>query len=115
MSVDQLVPAEPAASADGIAPGMILINSNGNIKVIRTRTSCGTGWNCADGAAIADSDANNPELWNAYSPKNLANDLQIARELHEISGSRLLAGGLATWDACSGRPCQIPKLAKLVH
>jgi hypothetical protein len=115
MTVDQLVPTDPSASADGIAPGTILINREGDIKIIRTRTSAGTGWNCADGAAIEDVVANDTDLWNAYSPKNLANDLRLARELHEISGSRLLAGGLATWDACSGRPCQIPKLAKLVH
>lgn len=115
MTVDQLVPTGTSAPADGIAPGTILINREGHIKIIRTRTRCGTGWNCADGAAIGDIVANDTELWNAYSPENLASDLQLARELHEISGSRVLAGGLATWDACSGRPCQIPKLAKLVH
>jgi hypothetical protein len=28
---------------------------------------------------------------------------------------RELSGGLATWDACSGRPCVLPKLARLIR
>jgi hypothetical protein len=35
--------------------------------------------------------------------------------VRELGGLRELRGGLATWDACSGRICQLPKLAKMLH
>lgn len=94
---------------------MILINPAGMVKLIRSRTSDGLGWNCADGAAIDDVTANDPERWTPYTPAQLAADLRLAGELRELGGHRELGGGLATWDACSGRPCVLPKLAKLVN
>lgn len=98
-----------------IGPGTILVNWAGQIKIVRSRTADGTGWNCADGAAIDDASATDPTSWHAYTPEQLAADLLLAREIHDISGHRALGGGLATWDACSGRPCVLPKMAKLVH
>jgi len=95
--------------------GTILVNGLGNLRVLRSRTREDDGWNCADGAAISDQDATNREKWRAYEPSALAADLELARELHEIAGARELSGGLATWDACSGRWCVLPKLAKIVR
>ena len=95
--------------------GTILVNSLGNLRVLRSRTREDDGWNCADGAAISDQDATNGEKWQAYEPSTLAADLQLARELHEMAGARELSGGLATWDACSGRRCVLPKLARIVR
>jgi hypothetical protein len=98
-----------------LAPGVILISPHGQIRIVRSRTAADTGWNCSDGAAIEDDVANDPCEWMPYTPEQLAADLQLAREVSEISGHRALSGGLATWDACSGRPCVLPKLAKLVR
>lgn len=95
--------------------GMILVNGLGNLRVLRSRTREDDGWNCADGAAISDEDATNVEKWRAYEPAALAADLNLARELREIAGERELSGGLATWDACSGRRCVLPKLARIVR
>lgn len=95
--------------------GMILVNGLGNLRVLRSRTKDGDGWNCADGAAITDADATDTDKWRPYRPEQLAADLELARELHSISGERELSGGLATWDACSGRRCVLPKLAKMVN
>ncbi len=102
-------------SASQLNPGMILVNGLGNLRVLRSRTKTDDGWNCADGAAITDADALNTDKWRAYQPAQLADDLRLARELHDIAGERELSGGLATWDACSGRRCVLPKLAKIVH
>ena len=112
-----IVDNEPTApeSAPKIEPGMILVNGLGNLRVLRSRTREDDGWNCADGAAINDADANNTDKWQAYQPAQLAADLGLARELHAIAGERELSGGLATWDACSGRRCVLPKLARIVH
>lgn len=109
------VAATPDAVAPELQPGMILVNGLGNLRVLRSRTREDDGWNCADGAAISDVDAKNSDKWVAYAPEVLANDLKLARELHDIAGERELSGGLATWDACSGRRCVLPKLAKIVH
>ncbi len=104
-----------AVPQPAIEPGMILVNGLGNLRVLRSRTREDDGWNCADGAAISDADAQNIDKWRAYQPAQLAADLAMARQLHGIAGERELSGGLATWDACSGRRCVLPKLAKLVH
>ncbi len=98
-----------------LAPGVILVNPHGVIRILRSRTATDNGWNCSDGAAIDDALANDRREWMPYTPEQLAADLQLAREVSEISGHRALSGGIATWDACSGRPCVLPKLAKLVR
>jgi hypothetical protein len=100
---------------DSVGPGTILVSRTGQIKILRSRNKADDGWNCADGAGIADADATRPELWRAYTPEQLAADLALAADLNEVRGHRVLGGGLATWDACSGRPCVLPKLAKLVN
>ncbi len=98
-----------------LAPGVILVSPHGQIRILRSRTAPDTGWNCSDGAAIDDELANDPREWMPYTPEQLAADLQLAREVSEIRGHRALSGGLSTWDACSGRPCVLPKLAKLLR
>ncbi len=95
--------------------GIVLVSPTGDVRILRSRTSDDTGWNCSDGAAIDDRTANDASSWSAYTPQQLAADLQLAREVSEISGHRALSGGIATWDACSGRPCVLPKLARLVR
>jgi hypothetical protein len=94
---------------------MVMVSPAGAVKIIRTRTANDDGWNCADGAALSDAEANDPAYWNGYTPEDLAAQLRLARELTELAGQRELSGGLATWDACSGRPCVLPKLARLVN
>lgn len=113
MTVEQSVASRIPARE--ISAGTILVNPAGQIKIVRSRTSDGTGWNCADGAAIDDVIASDPTLWTPYTEAQLAADLSLAAEMHELSGHRELGGGLATWDACSGRPCVLPKLAKIVR
>ena len=103
------------APTRAIAPGMILINGDGMIKIIRSRMADGTGWNCADGAGIDDASALDPTKWSLYTPDELVGDLKLAGELRDMSGNREFGGGLATWDACSGRPCVLPKLARVVN
>ena len=105
-------------AADGVASqpivaGTVLVSPSGVVKVVRSRTAADDGWNCSEGAPIDDTDAENSALWQAYTPEQLLADLSLARELRGLSGQRELSGGLATWDACSGRPCVLPKLAKL--
>ena len=97
------------------APGTILVSASGQIKIIRSRTSDDTGWNCADGAAIRDDQARDTDLWRAYTPEHLAADLLLAADVRQLAGHKVMGGGIATWDACSGRPCILPKLAKLVN
>jgi len=94
---------------------MILVSPSGAVRILRSRTADDRGWNCSDGAAISDDDADDPEQWNAYSPEELAARLSLAAEVCELGGLRELSGGLATWDACSGRPCVLPRLARLVR
>jgi len=94
---------------------MILVSPTGSVRILRSRTAEGTGWNCSDGAAVSDDDARDGERWAAYSPEELAARLALAAEVCELGGLRELSGGLATWDACSGRPCALPKLARLIR
>ena len=75
---------------------------------MRSRTSGDDGWNCTDGAPISDVDADNAELWTAYTPEELANALEVATQVASLSDEPLMAGGIRTWDACSGRPCVLP-------
>jgi hypothetical protein len=94
--------------------GMVMVSPDGNVKIIRSRTANDDGWNCSDGAGLDDDEANDPRQWIGYTPEELAAQLRLARELTQLSGQRELSGGLATWDACSGRPCVLPRLARLV-
>ena len=103
------------AAAAQLHPGTILVSATGVIKILRSRNKLDNGWNCADGAGIDDSVAQNVGVWTAYTPDRLVADLSIAAELHGMAGERELSGGLATWDACSGRRCVLPKLAKLAR
>jgi hypothetical protein len=103
------------ANAAQLHPGKILVSGSGGLKILRSRNKLDNGWNCADGAGIDDSEALNTDLWTAYTPEQLAAHLSMATELHALAGARELSGGLATWDACSGRRCVLPRLAKIVH
>lgn len=94
---------------------MVLVSPKGAVRIIRSRTADDRGWNCSDGAALGDDDANDPQRWTAYTAEQLVADLRRADELNQLSGCRELSGGLATWDACSGRPCVLPKLAKIIR
>lgn len=94
---------------------MILVSPTGGVRILRSRTAADEGWNCSDGAAISDDDALDPERWTAYSPADLAARLALAAEVLDLSGLPEMSGGMATWDACSGRPCVLPKLARLVR
>lgn len=94
---------------------MILVSPSGGVRILRSRTADDSGWNCSDGAAVSDDQAHDPERWTAYSPEELAARLALAAEVCDLGGLRELSGGLATWDACSGRPCVLPKLARLVR
>ena len=114
MSLDTTDPAI-AAPAAPIGPGTILVSRTGQIKILRSRTKDDSGWNCADGAGIGDDEVARDELWRSYSPEELASDLQLASDVNDLRGHRVLGGGLATWDACSGRPCVLPRLAKTVR
>lgn len=93
---------------------MILVSPSGSVRILRSRTADDDGWNCSDGAAVGDDDALDPERWVAYSPEELAARLALAAEVCDLGGLRELSGGLATWDACSGRPCVLPRLARLI-
>jgi hypothetical protein len=94
---------------------MILVSPSGGVRILRSRTADEGGWNCSDGAAISEGDALDPEQWTAYRPEELAARLALAAEVCDLGGFRELSGGLATWDACSGRPCVLPRLARLVR
>jgi len=98
-----------------LRPGTILVSPTGSVRILRSRTADDAGWNCSDGAAVSDDDASDPARWAAYSPDELAARLSLAAEVCELGGLRELSGGLATWDACSGRPCALPKLARLIR
>lgn len=106
---------EDASENLELHPGVILVSPHGLIRILRSRTAGDDGWNCSDGAAIDDAVADDRREWMPYTPEQLAADLRLAREITEVSGHRALSGGIATWDACSGRPCVLPKLAKIVR
>ncbi len=95
--------------------GNILINPRGRVRIVRSRTSGDDGWNCTDGAPILDVEAGDPMLWTPYSPDELATALEVAAQVASLSGEPILAGGIRTWDACSGRPCLLPRLAGVVR
>ncbi len=94
---------------------MVLVSPTGSVRILRSRTADHDGWNCSDGAAVSDDEAGDPVQWAAYSPEELAARLTLAAEVCELGGFRELSGGMATWDACSGRPCVLPKLARLIR
>lgn len=98
-----------------LEPGDILINPRGRVRIVRSRTAGDDGWNCTDGAPILDVEAGDPSLWKAYSPDGLATALEVAAQVAALSGEPILAGGIRTWDACSGRPCLLPRLAGVVR
>ena len=98
-----------------LRPGTLLVSPSGNVRILRSRTANDDGWNCSDGAAITDDAATDPERWVAYTPEQLASRLALAAEVCDLGGQRELSGGLATWDACSGRPCVLPRLARLIR
>lgn len=104
-----------ATGERAIGPGTILVSRTGQIKILRSRNKLANGWNCADGAGMSDDEVARTDLWAPYTAEELAADLALAADLNEVRGHRVLGGGLATWDACSGRPCMLPKLAKLVN
>ncbi len=95
--------------------GHILVNARGRVRIVRSRTSGDDGWNCTDGAPITDVEADNAELWTAYTPDQLAVALDVAKQVERLSDQPLMAGGIRTWDACSGRPCVLPRLAGVVR
>jgi len=94
---------------------MILVSPTGGVRILRSRTADDDGWNCSDGAAVSDDDARDPDHWVAYTPEELAARLALAAQVRDLGSLRELSGGLATWDACSGRPCVLPKLARLIR
>ncbi len=87
----------------------------GKVRILRSRTADDSGWNCSDGAAVSDDEVHDADLWHAYSPEELAARLALAAEVCDLGGLRELSGGLATWSACSGRPCVLPRLARLAR
>jgi hypothetical protein len=95
--------------------GHILINARGRVRVVRSRTAEEDGWNCNDGAPISDIEANDPALWTAYTADELAAALEVAAQVQCLSDQPLMSGGIRTWDACSGRPCVLPRLAGVVR
>ena len=115
MSLDTSETTAAASPTEPIGPGTILVSRTGQIKILRSRTKDDSGWNCADGAGMTDDEVANTDLWRSYSPEELSSDLQLAADVNELRGHRVLGGGLATWDACSGRPCVLPRLAKTVR
>ena len=98
-----------------LEPGHILINPRGRVRIVRSRTAGNDGWNCTDGAPILDVEAGDQSLWAPYTPDQLATALEVAAQVDSLSTEPLMAGGIRTWDACSGRPCVLPKLAGVVR
>jgi hypothetical protein len=58
---------------------MVMVSPAGDVRIIRTRTSGDDGWNCSDGAALSDEDADDPDQWTAYTPEDLVSRLRLAR------------------------------------
>ncbi len=102
-------------SVNTLESGQILISARGTVRIVRSRTAADDGWNCTDGAPILDVEAENASLWTRYTPEQLATSLDVAAQVGALSAEPLMAGGLRTWDACSGRPCVLPKLAGVVR
>ena len=98
-------------NVSSLQSGHILVNARGRVRIVRSRTSGDDGWNCTDGAPISDVEAENADLWTAYTPEELATALEVAAQVASLSDQPLMAGGIRTWDACSGRPCVLPRLA----
>ncbi len=95
--------------------GTILINPRGRVRIVRSRTAGGDGWNCTDGTPILDVEAIDASRWTPYTPDQLATALEVAAQVEALSSEPLMSGGIRTWDACSGRPCVLPKLAGVVR
>ena len=95
--------------------GHILISPQGRVRVVRTRTADNLGWNCNDGAPITDVEALDPTLYTPYTAEELVVALDVAAQVSGLSDEPLMAGGIRTWDACSGRPCVLPKLADVTR
>lgn len=102
-------------SVSTLESGTILINPRGRVRIIRSRTAAGDGWNCTDGAPILDVEATDTSLWTPYTSDQLAIALEVAAQVEGLSSEPVMAGGIRTWDACSGRPCVLPKLAGVVR
>lgn len=102
-------------SVSKLESGTILINPRGQVRIVRSRTAGGDGWNCTDGAPILDAEASDETRWATYSPEALATALDVAHQVGALSTEPLMSGGIRTWDACSGRPCVLPKLAGVVR
>lgn len=104
-----------ASVTRSLASGDILVSPHGTVRIIRSRTKADDGWNCTDGAPMPDAEAENRDHWLPYSPEELANALELAAQVAAISDEPVMAGGLRTWDACSGRPCVLPRLASVAR
>ncbi len=111
----QLAPPASPTDQTPLVTGTILVGRAGRVKILRSRKAEGDGWNCQDGAPISDDEAADTERWTAYTQDQLVADLVLARQMRDLSGHKALGGGIATWDACSGRPCILPKLARIVQ
>lgn len=104
-----------ASATRPLASGDILVSPFGTVRIIRSRTAADNGWNCTDGAPLLDVEAENRDHWTPYSPEELANALELATQIAAVSDEPLMAGGFRTWDACSGRPCVLPRLASIAR
>ena len=113
--LNSLASATEELNVSTLESGHILVNARGRVRIVRSRTSADDGWNCTDGAPITDTEAENPELWTAYSPDDLAAALEVAKQVQDLADEPLMAGGIRTWDACSGRPCVLPRLAQVTR
>ena len=102
-------------NVSSLEPGHIPVNARGRVRIVRSRTGTGDGWNCTDGAPISDAEAENTGLWTVYTPDGLAAALEVAKQVASLSDEPLMVGGIRTWDACSGRPCVLPRLAGVVR
>ena len=67
---------DASTESQTLRSGMVLISPTGQVRILRSRTSDDSGWNCSDGAAIDDRTANDASSWIAYTPEQLAAELQ---------------------------------------
>ena len=83
-------------NVSSLEPGHILVNARGRVRIVRSRTGTGDGWNCTDGAPISDAEAENTGLWTVYTPDGLAAALEVAKQVASLSelGSGQLQSGL---------------------